>query len=115
MTDWNVRIGGSSLNLPVRACSAIWRCNALGQQRRLPRGVDRKRVGNERIELRHDAEPGRLRDAGNTAGQPRKPATFAISVTPIIGEISIKRLMRDRPVSSSASSTYFIASAPPFE
>ena len=56
-----------------------------------------------------------LANEGNTAGQPNTPAKRARLVIPIIGEISTMRSGRARVLSSSASSAYFIASAPPLE
>ena len=52
---------------------------------------------------------------GMTAGQPSTPANRAKAVTPIIGESSTMRSGMASAGSSSASSAYFTASAPPFE
>ena len=59
--DWKVRIGGSSTRRFARASRAICCLQHARQQRRLPRAVDRERVVLERVELRHHAQPRRLR------------------------------------------------------
>ena len=56
-----------------------------------------------------------LAKAGNIAGSAAMPAKRAKAVMPIIGEIRIRRSGRARRWSSTASSAYFTASAPPLE
>ncbi len=56
-----------------------------------------------------------LSKAGTSAGQPNTPAKRAVLVMPIIGANSTMWSGRASALSSSASSAYFMASAPPLE
>ena len=115
MTDWKVRIGGSPASRPSRARRAICCCSACvrSQDWRAPL------TGNE-LYL-NGLNSGRMpsqaafANAGKIAGRPATPAKRANAVMPIIGEISTMRSGGVSCGSSSASSAYFIASAPPLE
>ena len=114
-TDWNVSTGASRSSRPARALSAIccWSVRATSDDCRAPL------TGNELYlnGLNSGTMPSHaaFANAGNTAGQPNTPANRARLVTPIIGERSTMRSGRASSLSASASSAYFIASAPPFE
>ena len=114
-TDWKVRMGASSPSLPSPAYWEICCCSlrATSDDCRAPL------TGNELYlnGLNSGTMPSHaaFANAGNTAGQPKIPAKRARLVMPIIGEISTMRSGRGSDLSSSASSAYFIASAPPFE
>ena len=114
-TDWNVSTGARSFSRPARAASLICPCSVRATSDDCRAAL----TGNELYlnGLNSGTMPSHaaFANAGNTAGQPNTPANRARLVMPIIGDSRMIRSGRARVGSASASSAYFIASAPPLE
>ena len=115
IADWKVSTGGSAASRlaaarrRICACSTLvsrcdWRAPLTGNDSYL-KGLNSGRTLNQAA----------LAKAGNIAGQPATPAKRANRVMPIMGESSTTRSGLASRASSTASSAYCRASAPPFE
>ena len=114
-TDWKVSTGARPFRLSSTACRSICACSrrATSEDWRAP--FTGKLLYLKGLNSGTMPSHAALSKAGISAGQPNTPAKRAMLVMPIIGANSTMWSGRASDLSSSASSAYFMASAPPLE